>query len=302
LPIEILSTYDEKILKKINNTDFLIIGGGGILYSYFLPFNTNFINGIKIPTFTFGIGYIKEIGSTDLNLKSKKSIILLFKKCSIFSVRDFNTKNYLTNLGLPAKKIPVIGDPAIFLKKIKYKKNILSKNTINIGLNLNYSGWLDFGKYEEKIIKSYNSLLNRYDPNKFKFYYLIHHPSEKKILYKLEKKIKIINLKPENQIYIYSKLDLIVGMMLHSCVLSFGVQTPFINIGYDVRNESFGKFIKHPELIINSNILTEKKLNDTVASVLKKHKYYKKSFFTKKNKIQKLQEKFFNRIKLIIKK
>jgi len=121
LPIEVLSTYDEKILKKINNTDFLIIGGGGILYSYFLPFNTNFINGIKIPTFTFGIGYIKEIGSTDLNLKSKKSIISLFKKCSIFSVRDFNTKNYLTNLGLPAKKIPVIGDPAIFLKKIKYK-------------------------------------------------------------------------------------------------------------------------------------------------------------------------------------
>ena len=46
-PVEVLKTDDELILKKLNSADLIFIGGGGIFYSYFLPFNERLIKAIK---------------------------------------------------------------------------------------------------------------------------------------------------------------------------------------------------------------------------------------------------------------
>ncbi len=299
-PMTVLRDGKKTDIEKINVADLVIIGGGGIYYRWFLPYSTEFIKKIKPPIVIFGVGYIREIGSRKLNKKEIESIAVLNKKAALSSVRDYYTKNFLIKAGVPIKKISVIGDPAIFLLEKKPKK-ITFNNKIKIGLNLNYSGWLGFGYFEKDILKSYEETAS-YFQNEFdaEIYYMYHHPDEKKICQKLKiDKIKPINLPPTQQKYVYGKMDLIIGMMLHSVVLSFGAKTPEINVAYDIRNKSFAKFIGCPELVISSKKLKNQTLLKRAKIVFKNRQNYKIKFERRKEKIWKKHLLFLDEIKKI---
>jgi len=303
-PITVLKAATAYDLIKINKCDLIVIGGGGIYYHYFMPYDINTIKKIKPLMVIFGVGYIREIGARPLTKLESKSIVFLNNFAKLISVRDYYTKKFLIKNGVPAKKINIIGDPAIFLKEEKIK-NLKLKNIINIGFNLNYSGWLKFGRYEKVILKSYKETLN-YFKTKYNadIYYLLHHPDEKTILKKLKfKNIKIIDLTPKQQKYFYSQLDLIIGMMLHSVVLAFGSGTPEINIGYDLRNKNFAKFINCPELLISADKLGAKNNNllDRAQAVFKKEKLYRQKFIARKKSIWLQHDNFLKQIELFIK-
>jgi len=229
-----------------------------------------------------------------------ESIVFLCQKAKVVSFRDNYTKNFLVQKGLAGKEIDVIGDPAVLLNEEKDKKIKISKDKINIGLNLNYSGWLGFGWWQNKIIQSYNVIIKYYQKNNADIYYMVHHPGEYKILNNLNN-VKIIDVYPKKQKYIYSKMDIIIGMMLHSCVMSFGALTPEINLAYDIRNFNFANFIKCPELAIAPNELSKNKLLSLSKNVLKKNEEYKKIFKTKKEDIKKRHQKFIKKIENILK-
>ncbi len=303
--VEILKKITKRDVVNINKCDLVVIGGGGIYYHWFMPYNINSIKKIKPPIVIFGVGYIREIGARKLTRTEIASIVFLNNFAKLVSVRDYYTKKFLIKYGVQAKKIKVIGDPAIFLTEEKIK-NLKFKNKVKIGFNLNYSGWMGFGKYEKNILDSYKKTL-AYFKTKYNadIYYLLHHPDEKKILKKLNiKNIKIIDLPPNQQKYFYSKMDLIIGMMLHSVVLAFGALTPEINVGYDLRNKSFAQFINCPELIISSDKLNKQPGHNLLSkskTVLLKKKDYIKKFIKRKSDIWQQQEKFLNQIDLLIK-
>lgn len=298
LPIETLKYLDKEKIKKINSSDLLIIGGGGIFYHYFTPFNKKVIEAIKIPIIIFGVGYIREVGARRLKDKEIKSIIQLNKKASLIGVRDYYTKNFLIKHGLPKNKIYLIGDPAILLKE-KKPKNLKLSSRVKIGLNLNYSGWLGFGQWRQDILKAYRETAEYFIKNhKAQIYYLVHHPDEANIYPELKiPNLKIINLEPAEQKYFYSQLDLVIGMMLHSCVMAFGAGTPEINVAYDIRNKSFAKFISCPELVISLPDLKSGKLLKTAKKVFKNQATYRKKFALKKESIIKKHNLFLDKIK-----
>lgn len=303
-PMRVLKGATQPEINKINKCDLVIIGGGGIYYHWFMPYDINSIKKIIPPLIIFGVGYIREIGARQLTKTEINSIIFLNDFAKLVSVRDYYTKKFLIKRGLSSKKIKVIGDPAIFLEEEKIKK-LRFNNKIKIGFNLNYSGWLGFGKYEKTILNSYQETLEYFkDKYNADIYYLLHHPDEKKVLKKLNiKNIEIIDLSPKQQKYFYSKMDLIIGMMLHSVVLAFGAGTPEINVGYDLRNKSFAKFINCPELIISSDKLNKPSHNllNKSKMILSKKKDYIKKFIKIKGNIWQQQEKFLNQIDLLIK-
>ena len=297
-PIEILKKIDAKNLKKINSNDLVVIGGGGIYYHWFMPFDIEIIKKIKVPIVIFGVGYIREIGSRKLSALEKNSIVALNKIAKLVSVRDYYTKSFLIKSGVAKEKINIIGDPAIFLAEDKINNLELNKK-IKIGLNLNYSGWLGFGKYEKNIIDSYNDVIDYFTKKEgAEFFYLLHHPDEKRIVKKLKlKNIKIIDLAPGKQKYFYSQLDLIIGMMLHSVVLSFGANTPEINVAYDIRNKNFAKFINCPELVLPSDKLKKGQLLNLAKLVIKNKEKYKDKFHKRKNRIWQKHQYFLEKIK-----
>jgi len=297
IPVDVLKNGGSIYLKKINSADFVVIGGGGIFYSYFLPYNTDFIKKIKKPIIIFGVGYIREIGAPELNSVSALSVAALVDSAVLVGVRDNNTKKFLLKYGVSATKIKVIGDPAVLLSEVKptqFEKKIIRtsaknksvkslkplkslkslKPLIKIGLNLNYSGWLGFGKWREDILNSYRTVAEYFQENfQAEIYYFKHHPGENNIYPYLNiKNLKVIDLVPRQQKYVYGQMDLVIGMMLHSGVLAFGAGAPEISVAYDLRNYSFAEFIGHPELVIDLANLKKGELLKRAKQVFTKRK------------------------------
>lgn len=322
-PMTVLRDGRTVDIKKINKADFIIIGGGGIFYSYFLPYRIELIQALVKPIIIFGAGYIRELGAPALSSEAVASVVALAKKAELIGVRDYNTRKFLNQNGIAYNKIKVIGDPAALLsekKPVSFKitkhadnweplksgKNNqkLSIQPLRIGFNLNYSGWLGFGRWRVDILKAYlevvNYFINKYEGNGgpgVEFYYLKHHPGEDNIYPTLKiDKLRVVDLKPAEQKYVYGQLDLVIGMMLHAGVLAFGAGTPEISVAYDLRNYSFAEFIKCPELVIDLDKLKKGELLKRVRLVLINRQKYRKIFNRQKMIIKQNQENFLKKI------
>lgn len=319
--------------KKINQADLVVIGGGGLFYSYFLPYSLDFISGIKKPIVIFGVGYIREIGAPALSKESAASVAYLARAAALVGVRDNRTKTFLLESGLSPAKIKVIGDPAALLsekessrfkrgdKTLKATKvsratkdfktisrDKFIKLPVRIGLNLNYSGWLGFGQWREDILRAYQEVVEYFkkeyggvDGSGVEIYYLKHHPGEENIYPALKVKgLKIVDLSPREQKYVYGQLDLVIGMMLHAGVLAFGAGTPEISVAYDLRNYSFAEFIGCPELAVDLEKLKKGKLLERAKEVFKERRRYRVIFKRQKLAILKKQTQFLRNLKKLV--
>jgi len=304
-PVQLLKEGKTSDAKKINQTDLVVIGGGGIFYSYFLPYNKEFIKMITSPIAIFGAGYIKEVDAPELKSESAKSIAYLADCAKFVGVRDNNTKKFLIKNGAKGKNIEVIGDPAALLSEKKPTLNKIESLKLNkknvslrIGLNLNYSGWLGFGKWHDDILRAYREVAEYFQAEYgAQIYYLKHHEGENKIYPELKiKNLKVVDLKPSEQKYVYGQLDFVVGMMLHVGVMAFGAGTPEISVAYDLRNHSFAEFVGHPELVVDLKDLKKGELLKRVQLIFSKNKKYKKDFLNIRNIIAKKQDKFLNNL------
>jgi polysaccharide pyruvyl transferase WcaK-like protein len=304
-PVQLLKTGKDADARKINQADLVIIGGGGIFYSYFLPYRQEFIKLINKPIVLFGLGYIKEVDAPELTPAAVRSIMFLAARAKFIGVRDNNTKKFLLKNGMPGKKITVVGDPAALLaEKPSTKFRFKQKKVIRLGFNLNYSGWLGFGKWRDDILGAYRAVAEYFlktyggpDGTGLEIYYLKHHPGEDKIYPALGiKNLRVVDLKPAEQKYIYGKLDLVVGMMLHAGVIAFGAGTPEISVAYDLRNYSFAEFIGHKELVVNLKDLKKGELLKRVKLVFKNRATYAREFSRLKTIIDKKQQAFLKRL------
>lgn len=297
-PMEILQKLNDVNLQRLNSCDVVIIGGGGIYHKEFLPYDSENIRKIRPPVVIFGVGYIREIGAEGIDDEEQKSLYELNVKAALSSVRDDRTKELLIEAGVAAERIEVVGDPAIFLGERETDKIKFDPGRIKLGLNLNSAGWLGFGKYEEMIVDSYNEVGEYFQKNfGAQVFYLKHHAGEEAVIPRLKLEgLEVIDFGPEEQKFAYDQLDLVLGMKLHSAVLAFGADTPFLNLGYDVRNKSFGDFIGFPELVVGANELEEGMLTGRMLEIFEKRDYYARGFEARKSEILKSQVTFIKRI------
>ncbi|OGY91065.1 MAG: hypothetical protein A3B30_03435 [Candidatus Komeilibacteria bacterium RIFCSPLOWO2_01_FULL_52_15] len=287
-------------IATINRSAFALIGGGGIYYRYFLPFDYKSIHAITTPIVLFGVGYIRELGARPLAQHEIRSAIALNQAATLSSVRDDYTKAWLVRHGVPSRTVQVIGDPAALLSEQK-PQHFSRSGTIRVGVNLNYSGWLGFGRYQEHIIKSYNEVTRYFESRGASIFYLQHHPDERRIYPQLAaKKMQVVFRAPREQKYIYGTMDMIIGMMLHSVVLAFGAGTPIVTVGYDLRNTSFVRFIKHPELVIRADQLSSKSLLLLAQTVYRRRAAYRTDFSKRKKMIARAHATFLKKIQELI--
>lgn len=298
-PVETLKIYNSDNISKLNSCDRIFIGGGGIFYSYFLPFDLRAISEIVKPIYLFGLGYIKEVDAPLWPQANIDSALALAHKAAAVGVRDFNTQRFLVDNGLPLEKIKVIGDPAALLSEQILSEELLDSlklrgEQIRIGLNLNYSGWLGFGHWREDILRAYQEVAEYFiKEHGAQIYYLQHHPGENNIYpeLKIDNLLKV-DLEPHQQKYVYAQLDLVIGMMLHVGVMSFGALTPEISVAYDIRNYGFAEFIGRPELVVDLDKLKEGALLSRAQAVFSERARYRAGFAEKKKEIADKENSF----------
>ena len=297
VPVDQLKFADKNWLNKINDCDLVVIGGGGIYYRYFLPYDFDFIEKIKPPIAILGVGYINEFGSAPLSTDEIQSVIALNNKSALSSVRDNNTYNFLRSNGYTSE-LSVIGDPAVLLEESQVS---IETKGVSVGFNLNYSGWLGFGKHQENILTAYresmDKLIKNYDA---KIFYLVHHPGEYDIIPKLGRDMEIIDMSPKQQKFVYSKLNAVVGMMLHSVVMAFGANTPVVSVAYDIRNVGFMDFIGQGDFLILPENISPEILYSKLKLLLDKNDIYHKKYTEKISDISTSTDEFLKKISSIV--
>jgi len=298
---ELEKPQNPEFLKTLNQHDLCVIGGGGLYSKFFLPFNAQVIKSIETPIVLYGIGYIRNLGDKDLTNEQIESARLLNTRAKLTSVRDEYTCKFLRDLGI--QDVHAIGDPAIFLSSEETNQVALDKNKIKIGVNVASHYWTLYPQYLRKTIGEYikacEFLIKRLDAE---VVYLIHHSDEHQVAEAMKKKkmpLKVVdtNPNPYKMKFIYGKLDLVIGMMMHSTVLAFGSGVPIVNVAYDAKNYNFMEFIGQGDKVIDVREANSKKISDLAIRTIDDSNDIKAGFKALKDKLWGKQEDFLTKIK-----
>jgi polysaccharide pyruvyl transferase WcaK-like protein len=279
-PISLFQVF--KIFKTIWQSDFIIVGGGGLFAK-----GENFITGfifqlymllvfILLPkllnkkVYVVGLGIYENTYSFSLNLA-----LILFKFVDLLTTRDYHSYQLLAKSGVTNY---IYKDLSYFLKFISktevskvspFKKTYSAKN-LNVGLSLVST----HPAHEKRLIYTIKNACSPDKKTYFWLYCLDTHPGykndlnfAKNIIRKLQRDKYIQSINPEfiivpnnlqaDQIFSSFKLmDMFIGMRLHSLIFCYRLKIPFIGLPYDKKCTSFlesiGKTVPAEE---NDNLL-----------------------------------------------
>lgn len=325
--------FDLKLIEELNATaDMLIIGGGGMvmnrhednsLSGWQWSIHSEDINKIKVPIIIYGIGYNKfNYDNRGFQTQLNESLKIAQKVAKLFSVRNNGTKDELISRELNADKMIVIPDSGMFITPKPIKVKFLNSNRMLVGINFvsdrpQYTYPPEFEKTRKVIldniintckylIQKYNALIVNID----------HIPSldfETNELFKCElgKDNYIVLSKEVPKIYppslsgapylayIYSKMDLVLGMRGHSNIISFGMETPFLSIGSHNKNFFFTSQIGEEEYLINLRNYQQTATTECIirkVEQLLKDSNYKKRTAKKRNQLKREFDDFNKKI------
>lgn len=264
---------DEELLRKFQEMDFIILGGGGVFnFGPPAPFNNviEWFDKIKAQVLILGVGVTCPIyGPNEQN-----NVKYLLEHSAEVSVRDQISKFELERL-LPEKHIDIIPDLGILLKShpFEFEKG----NGIYVGVCLRQKWWRNVESDARMIAET---LDKAYENSGLKFVFIPFSTREgieddriiNKMIISYLKHDCYINIKnelsPEEIKYLLSKMDLVVGMRLHYLILAASEGVPVIGINYFTKIRRFMESIGQENFIIELNeIQTDhlyNKINDVI--------------------------------------
>lgn len=276
--------HARQMLKQIDRSDALILGGGGILCDRESRDVSNDVRLIQYmqskqkPTIIYAVG-VPWLWRE----KSKKLIKQVVENADYVSCRDPNSAMKIKDLNVDAT-VHTTGDPAIKIPKL-LNVNPKPKNLSLEGMNVCVS--LRKGSVNKLMVKSLtkliNSLIKNYDakinftPMRTIWY------SDDRIAHNLFRdkvKASFFDVRPSVEDFVKSLTDitLVVGMPLHSIILSASMGVPCIAIAYTPDVTSFMEYVQaercsvSPAKAGDSNLLIEKteELFDSYTAVSQK--------------------------------
>ncbi len=275
----------KQVVSIVMKSDVLISGGGSLLQDvtgvksllYYLSIIVLAkIFGKKVMIYSQGIGPLKSnIG--------KKLVSLVLNHVDCITVRDEASKKLLKNIGVK-KSIKVTADPVLCQsfeeinlesgKKIIIRNGIQKKQQI-VGISVR--NWNNLKEYKKAIAKLADKLvLEGYQV----LYIPFHFPDDISAcrdtmrLMKEEAFILKDNISVHEMFSLIGNLNLMVGMRLHSLIMSVVMNIPVVGISYDPKIDSFLKLVSQPNAG-RVETLTEEVLSKNVFKILNNIKNYK---------------------------
>lgn len=250
-------------LMAIKKTDLFLLGGGGFLHdaskitliSWLMPLLLSKLFSKKTMVYAVGIN--------SFNSKFGKLLInSIFSVVDVITVRDELSKYRLQDAGIQSEKIVLTADPAhliecsseVCAKSILKYEGIDSSNKTIIGICIppyfhKESSWPE-KKYKYKkyklAISQYIELVTN-NLNTDVVFIPMQYPEdvdlaiEIKRMVKREKNVHVLSnpYSPEEISSIIKEVDIILGMRLHSLIISTVVGVPMVGIMYDDKVESY---------------------------------------------------------------
>lgn len=250
-----------------------------------------------------GVGYNylldwKPAKESNLPRASVELLRKLLLRSITLTVRDENTRRYLSNF--TDKEIEVIGDPALFIDTTSYihLKKDESKNP-QIGINIPFHGYEPTEWIKSHLLEFVGFLQKLKNLTDCDFTYFVHYDSEILIAKLIQDQGVSMNLVDTDAASLpsqYSKMDIHIGGMLHSCIIATASDTPCIGLAYDEKHFGFFELMMRPEYCIKANPFNAELLLQTTLKLLGE---YKGERFKIKARHQYLASKFQEVIKRI---
>jgi polysaccharide pyruvyl transferase CsaB len=274
----------KQVVLNILQSNVLISGGGSLIQDVTgvksLLYYLSIIAAAKIFRKRTMI-YSQGIGPLNSNF-SKKMVRFVLNYVDCITVRDEASKNLLKKIGVN-KDIKVTADPVLCQCSkdidLSYGRNIIKRNGISqeqhiIGIAVR--NWDDLKGYKKEIAKIADKLvLKGYQVLFVPFHFPDDISACRDTMRIMEKDAFIMkdNVSVEEMFSLIGNLELMIGMRLHSLIMSAVMNVPMVGISYDPKIDNFLKIVSQPnagrvetltEEVLSKNIF--KILNDTEGS------------------------------------
>ena len=249
------------LIRTIFNCDYLISGGGSLLQDttsiksliYYLGvISLAQLFGKKTIIFAQGIGPIK-------NKYLEKITAFILKKAKYITVRDEKSLNWLKYWGIEATKCY---DPVWNIETSTVQKG----NAVGIQLRA-------FPTLTDEIIDNLAYLVNNYYSDREIYLLSLQNKLDLNVCNKLKNKLKNKNIKViknssnEKIIEDLAKLDVLIAMRFHACLIGIKNGVKLLPINYDIKVEQLAK-----EFDLNCFNLEYLDLNEVIFEQFTKNK------------------------------
>lgn len=243
---EVDKKVDNDLLRDINSTEALIIGGGGL----FLPdSNPNNISGwqwacskemlskINVPIIIYSVGYNYFKGQNASEL-FRENLIALIEKSSFVGLRNMGSVKAVRKLLPENLRGKVIYQPCTttLIRKI-YPNLSPKKKRKNIAFNIAFDrSEMRYDGNKDVILSQISLSIENLIKKGYKIYIIAHCTRDLNILPYLNNKsdIKVVNATswlPEKLINFYNNMDVVIGMRGHAQMIPFGLNCHIISLG-----------------------------------------------------------------------
>ncbi len=272
----------------IRNSKLLIFGGGTLLQdttsTKSLHYYTNVMRlahwgKTKLYVYANGIGPLRK----SHNRKIVKDVL---QHAAVISVREPDSRNELIQLGVAKERIRITADPVFLLsdEAFPFRPGLLTGSKGYFGISLRESHLSDAAGrlFEEEIVKAICAIREKY---KLTPVLLPMQPRKddnicRRIMVQLgDDAVFASPLSTNEMVSLIGRLQLVIGMRLHSLIFAAKASVPMIGLAYDPKIYGFLQYIQEPYVFSLEDVTAEKLLRDvdaimdsydTVVSRLKK--------------------------------
>lgn len=277
-----------EIIAQLKKCDLLVMGGGSLLQDATSPRSVIYYLGIVTLAKMLGkpvIFYAQGIGPISHPL-SKKLIRWVVNWVDVITVRDRQSGEDLHALGVNRATVHVTADPALTINPeeipMEIGRQILSRYQVlrndNEGkprLAISVRNWKNESNYITELAKWADHILDR----GWEIYLLpmqypadvspsqeiilrMNHPAKEDYVFLLNQKMNFREI-----ISVIGNMDFVLGMRLHSVILSAVMNVPFAGISYDPKMD---RFVERLDMELAGNIreLDHERMGQNVDVVL----------------------------------
>lgn len=273
-----------KFIKSFKNSKLYINGGGSLIQDvtssrslYFYLFTLVSAKMCRAKVMMYGCG----IGPVDGKLNRKLAGYVVNNFVDVITLRDELSIEELKKLGVAKPEIILTADPTLNLTadSLEYVLNAFENAKIPLGkkyLGIGVRQWV--GIDEMKIAQIIEYINKEY--GLIPIFLPIEYPNDciqaQKIAKNLNCEHYIIDTKQttETTIGLFSKMDLVLGIRLHSLIFSVSNSVPTIGLSYDVKVDGFLKSIGS-DLFINLKNIDLEKIKPMIKTSLSKEYFDK---------------------------
>ena len=273
--IEIITIDWEQLNKAdIKKEDKILICGSGYffpnpegLFPQRLQRDLNVIEASGAELHFLGVGYNylldwKPQGEINLPPASTELLTKLLSRATSLTVRDENTKQFLSSF--TKKEIEVIGDPALYIEtELPPRLDIEQTRALQIGINIPFHGYEPTEWIKKHLLEFVEFLRKLKQLTGCEFTYFIHYDSEALIATLIKDQGVSMGTIETDAVSLplqYSKMNIHIGGMLHSCIIATAAGVPCIGLAYDEKHFGFFELMQRPNYCLKANPFNAKEL------------------------------------------